>query len=136
MKGVIPPFWRTRLHKYRLIANRCKSCGKTLYPPADRCRSCGSKEVELVELINERAKLITWTVIYNAMDGFEDRKPVILGILETTDTKARVVAPLTDVLANELSVGMLMEPVLRKVRSEGEHGLIYYGVAYRPILKG
>ncbi|MEM4481799.1 MAG: Zn-ribbon domain-containing OB-fold protein [Desulfurococcaceae archaeon] len=134
MKGIIPPFWRTRVHRYRLVASKCRACGRTLYPPADKCRSCGSREIEYIELIHERAKLITWTVIYNAMDGFEDRKPVVLGLLETVNTKARIVAPLTDVLLAELSIGMLMEPVIRKVSSDGEHGLIYYGIAYRPTL--
>lgn len=131
----IPPSWRGRLARYRLIATRCRDCNRTLYPPANMCRACGSRNVEQVELINEKARLITWTIIYSAMEGFEDRKPVILGILETLETKVKVLAPLTDILQEELHQGMVMEPVLRRVYEEGEAGLIHYGVAYRPVLK-
>lgn len=136
MKISIPPSWRTRVHRYRLVATACKECGRVAYPASSICRYCGSKNVEHIELIDEIARLITWTVIYNVMDGFEDRRPIILGILETTNKKVKILAPLTDVLPGELKVGMLMEPVLRRIRDEGEHGLIHYGVAFRPVLKG
>jgi len=130
----IPPSWRTRVHRYRLIATRCKKCGVTLYPPSSICRHCGSREVDQVELISEKARLITWTVIYSVMEGFEKQKPLIIGIVETTESKAKILAPLTDVLPSELKPGMIMEPVIRRIREEGEAGLIHYGVAFRPVL--
>ena len=131
----IPPYWRTRLYRYKLIATKCRKCGRSAYPPSNLCRHCGSKEVEQVELINEKARLLTWTLIYNAMEGFEDRRPLLLGVVETIETGVRIMAPLTDVLPEELKPGMLMESVLRRVREECEAGLIYYGIAYRPVLK-
>ncbi|MGC8982291.1 MAG: Zn-ribbon domain-containing OB-fold protein [Desulfurococcaceae archaeon] len=135
MRLIIPPYWRTRLHRYKLIATKCKKCGRTAYPPSQLCRYCGSRDVEHLELINEPARLITWTVIYSAMEGFEHRRPVILGILETVETKVKLLAPLTDVAPSELSFGMLMEPVLRRINEEEEAGLIHYGIAYRPLIK-
>ncbi|MEM2009467.1 MAG: Zn-ribbon domain-containing OB-fold protein [Thermosphaera sp.] len=135
MKITIPPTWRTRLDRYRLRATLCKDCGRTGYPPSELCRFCGSKNIELVELINENARLITWTIIYSAMDGFEEARPTILGILETEKHKARILAPLTDILPEELKSGLEMEPVLRRISEDGESGLINYGIAYRPVLK-
>jgi uncharacterized OB-fold protein len=135
VKISIPPSWRNRVARYRLTATKCRDCGRTLYPPSEVCRVCGSRNVEKVELINERAKLVTWTIIYSAMDGFEDKRPVILGVLETLESKARILAPLTDVLPEELKAGLLMEPVLRRISEEGETGLIHYGIAYRPLVK-
>lgn len=135
MRIVIPPSWRNRINRYQLIATKCRDCGRTSYPPSDICRYCGSRNIEKIPLINEKARLITWTIIYNAMDGFEERKPVILGILETIESHARIMAPLTDVLPEELQSGMLMEPVLRRIMEDGEAGLIHYGIAYRPLIK-
>jgi uncharacterized OB-fold protein len=131
----IPPSWRTRIYRYRLTATKCKKCGRAAYPPSNICRYCGSKEVEFIDLIDEKARLITWTIIYSAMEGFEEKRPVVLGILETINTKARVMAPLTDTTPEELRVGLMMEPVLRRIINEGDHGLIHYGVFYRPLLK-
>lgn len=135
MKISIPPSWRTRQHRYRLQAVKCNSCGRVLYPPSNICRVCGSRSIETVELLEEKARLLTWTIIYNAMDGFEERKPVILGVLETLSSRARIMAPITDILPEELKIGMIMEPVLRRINEESEHGLIYYGISYRPVLK-
>lgn len=135
MKIIIPPSWRTRVYRYKLTGVKCKRCGRSAYPPSNICRYCGSKEIEFIDLLNENARLITWTIIYNAMEGFEERRPVILGILETLISKARVMAPLTDVLPEELQAGMIMEPVLRRITEEGKHGLIHYGVSYRPLIK-
>lgn len=134
MRISIPPYWRARLHRYRLAATRCKSCGRIVYPPSIVCRLCGSRNVEQLELIDEKARLLTWTVIYNAMEGFEDRRPVILGIVETVRTGVRIMAPITDVTLEELKPGLLLEPVLRRIREEGGAGLIYYGVAFRPAI--
>ncbi|MEM4660235.1 MAG: DNA-binding protein, partial [Thermosphaera sp.] len=69
------------------------------------------------------------------MDGFEEARPTILGILETEKHKARILAPLTDILPEELKSGLEMEPVLRRISEDGESGLINYGIAYRPVLK-
>lgn len=135
VKIAIPPSWRTRLHKYRLVATKCKDCGRVAYPPSSLCRYCGSRNIECLELIDEKARLVTWTIIYSAMEGFEDRRPILLGVLETVSTKVKILAPLTDVLPEELKVGMLMEPVMRRVKEEGDHGLIYYGISFRPVLK-
>lgn len=90
--------------------------------------------MEQIKLVNEKAHLITWTVIYSAMEGFEERRPVVIGIVETLNSRAKIMAPLTDVLPDELKIGMLMEPVIRRIREEGDAGLIYYGIAYRPAL--
>lgn len=135
MKISIPPAWRTRIHRYRLVATECKDCGRAFYPPSQICRYCGSRNTEEKELVNEKARLITWTVIYSAMEGFEDRRPLVLGILETVDSKVKILAPLTDVLSGELRIGMIMEPVLRRVKEDCESGLVYYGVSFRPVIK-
>ncbi|MEL9908378.1 MAG: Zn-ribbon domain-containing OB-fold protein [Desulfurococcus sp.] len=135
MKISIPPSWRTRLDRYRLKASKCRDCGRVAYPASSICRFCGSRNIEYIELINEEARLITWTIIYSAMEGFEEKRPLMIGILETINSKARIMAPLTDVLPEELKPGMLMEPVLRRISEDSEAGLIHYGISYRPVLK-
>lgn len=131
----IPPLWRTRIERYRLKATRCRDCGRVGYPASSTCRFCGSENIEYVELINEKARLVTWTVIYSTMDGFEEKKPVVIGIVETINSKARITAPLTDILLDELKPGLLLEPVLRRISEGGNAGLIHYGVSMRPALK-
>ncbi|MFP3188038.1 MAG: DNA-binding protein, partial [Sulfolobaceae archaeon] len=44
-----------------------------------------------------------------------------------------IVAPLTDVEANELKEGVRVEAVLRRLRSDSTNGLIQYGIKFRVI---
>ena len=43
-----------------------------------------------------------------------------------------VEAMLTDVSEDELEIGMRMEMVTRKIRADGERGLLIYGYKFRP----
>ncbi|MET1159451.1 MAG: Zn-ribbon domain-containing OB-fold protein [Thermoprotei archaeon] len=135
MRYSIPRFWRERHSRYRLKAAKCRDCGKVNYPPSQVCRYCGSRNLEEIYLSNEKAKLLTWTVIYTPPSGFEERKPVIIGIVETHETHTRILAPITDILPHELKEGLILEPVLRRISEDREAGLIHYGIAYRPAIK-
>lgn len=135
MRFSIPRFWRERHSHYRLEAVRCRDCGRINYPPSQVCRYCGSRNVEKVYLDNEYAKLLTWTIIYTVSEGFEDKRPRIIGVVETLRSHARILAPITDVLPEELREGMILEPVLRRINEDREAGLIHYGIAYRPVIK-
>lgn len=134
VKIQVPLTWKFRVDRYRLIATKCSTCGRVAYPASQVCRYCGSDKVEKIELINEKARLLTWTVIYSVMEGFEEKRPLIIGLLETINSGAKIMAPLTDVLPEELKAGMLMEPVLRRISDE-EHNVIEYGISYRPVIK-
>ncbi|WP_440059587.1 Zn-ribbon domain-containing OB-fold protein [Thermogladius sp. 4427co] len=135
MRYSIPRFWRERLNYYRLKAAKCLDCGRVLYPYTSVCRVCGSRNVVEVELINEKARLLTYTVIYTAGEGFEQKRPVVIGIVETLESKARILARITDVDIEELKTGIILEPVLRRAGEDGETGLIHYLIMYRPVLE-
>ncbi len=135
MNYSVPRAWRERKKYYRLEAARCLSCGRVNYPPGPVCRYCGSDKLEKIELIDEKARLITWTVIHVPVEGYEEHRPLIIGIVETLDTKARLLTRIVDAEPSELSRGMILEPVLRRIREDGEAGLIHYAITYRPPIK-
>lgn len=124
--------WRERVPRYRLVGKRCKKCGRIIYPPRPACPACGSRDLEDVEL--PRTGIVeTYTIIYTVMDGFRDKAPLPIAIVRL-DNGARVLAPLTDIDPEEIKTGMRVEAVLRRIKRDGEHGLIAYGVAFRPVL--
>ena len=46
-----------------------------------------------------------------------------------------VTAQLTDVDNADVHAGMLVEMVTRKIKEEGENGMIVYGYKFRPVLE-
>ncbi len=131
--GISPAqVWRTRLPRYRLVGARCLDCGRTHYPPRPRCPHCGSPRLERVEL-PRTGTVESYTVIYTVMEGFRDRAPLVIALVRLDDG-TRVLAPLADVAPGEVMTGLRVEAVLRRVRSDDPHGLIAYGVSFRPAL--
>ncbi|BEP16760.1 Zn-ribbon domain-containing OB-fold protein [Pyrofollis japonicus] len=128
--------WREREPRYRLVGKRCKKCGAIIYPPRPACPHCGSRDLEDVEL-PRTGTVETYTIIYTVMDGFRHKAPLPIAIVRLDnglDNGARVLAPLTDIDPEEIKTGMRVEAVLRRIKQDGEHGLIAYGVAFRPVL--
>ncbi|BES82828.1 Zn-ribbon domain-containing OB-fold protein [Pyrodictium abyssi] len=124
--------WRDRVPRYRLVGRECKQCGRRHYPPRPACPYCGSRELEEVEL--PRTGIVeTYTVIYTVMDGFRDKAPLTIAVVRLDDG-TRVLAPITDAEPSEVKTGMRVEAVLRRIRRDGEHGVIAYGTAFRPAL--
>ncbi|ABM81351.1 Zn-ribbon domain-containing OB-fold protein [Hyperthermus butylicus] len=124
--------WRERIYRYRLVGRKCLKCGRTHYPPRPACPHCGSRDLKEVEL-PRTGVLETYTVIYTVMDGFREKAPLVIGIVRLDDG-TRVLAPITDVEPSEVKTGMRVEAVLRRIRKDGEDGLIGYGTAFRPVL--
>ena len=123
--------WRERIYHYRLVGTMCKKCGKKYFPPKVVCPFCGNRELEKVKL-PERGKVITYTVLHVVPRGFRENAPLIIAIIELEDG-TKVLAPLTDVKPEEVSVGMHVEATLRRIFDESEEGLIAYAVKFRPI---
>jgi uncharacterized OB-fold protein len=47
-----------------------------------------------------------------------------------------VTAQLTDLGNRAVEIGMPVEMVTRKLRSDGERGMLVYGYKFRPVLNG
>ena len=133
LRGLSPAQnWRTRIPRYRLVGRECLDCGRRHYPPRPRCPHCGSPRLRDVEL--PRTGVVeTYTVIYTVMEGFRDRAPHVIALVRLDDG-TRVLAPLTDIDPKDARAGMRVEAVMRRIRVDGEHGLIAYGVSFRPVL--
>jgi uncharacterized OB-fold protein len=53
------------LSERKLVASRCKSCGKLYYPARPMCPECHGKDMEAVEL-SGKGKLAAFSIVYIA----------------------------------------------------------------------
>jgi uncharacterized OB-fold protein len=124
-------YWREIPQRYRLEAARCKDCSRVTFPPRLVCPSCRGRAFETVKLA-ETGTLLTWTVIRVAPDGFEDQAPYAVGIVELDELGVRLTAQVVDCDFSELKVGLPVKIEFRKLREEGEAGIIHYGYKFVP----
>jgi uncharacterized OB-fold protein len=72
--------------------------------------------------------------VYKAPVGFEEYVPYVVALVQLEEG-ALVAAQLTDVDPTEVQIGMPVECVLRRWRTNGPDGNIIYGYKFRPRLE-
>ncbi len=75
----------------------------------------------------------SFTVVREAPEGFEGQAPYVLALVKL-DEGPLVTAQLTD-LDGDVAIGDRVEMVTRRLRTDGERGIILYGYKFRPVLK-
>jgi uncharacterized OB-fold protein len=130
----IPRFWREISSRYNLVGSKCPQCRRTYFPPRVICPTCHRKSLGKIERIklSGKGKIITYTVVHEAPEGFEMQKPYIMAIVET-DEGPRLTAQIIDCSPDEMSIGMNVESTFRKLHAEGKGGIIHYGYKFRPL---
>lgn len=118
---------------YRLVGWKCIHCGAFHMHRPVICKRCRSREFAQVELPGS-GKLITYTIVRSPPKEFELTTPYAIGLIELDDG-TRVISQLTDFKEDELKDGARVEAVFRKVRVDGDQGIIEYGYKFRPAIR-
>jgi hypothetical protein len=78
-------------------------------------------------------EVYSYSTVYNAPEGYQENIPYTVALVKLEEGPL-VTAQLTDVEPQEVAVGMPVEMVTRKIRQEGDRGVIVYGYKFRPRL--
>lgn len=126
----VPNHWREIPKRYRMDSCKCKKCNKIHFPGRLICPDCGSKEFETVRL-SGKGKLVTYTIIRTAPEGFGDLAPYAVGIIEMEEG-IRVMSQIVDCNPEELKIGDPLTAQFRRINEEGKTGMIMYGYKFVP----
>ncbi|MEM3580225.1 MAG: Zn-ribbon domain-containing OB-fold protein [Candidatus Bathyarchaeia archaeon] len=108
-------FWEG-LKQGKILATKCKKCGKLYFPPVADCSNCLTSDMEWVELSNE-ATIETFTHVVVRPTTFQHEKPYTVAIGRLKEG-VRVLAWLTGFKLSEVKVGMKAK-LVAKLTSEG-----------------
>lgn len=126
----IPRNWRTRQQRYSLKAEVCEVCSNTIFPPRDVCPYCAEQKQHWTTLSGQ-GEVYSYSTMFSAPRGFEEYTPYTMALVRLAEGPM-VTAQLTDVDPEEVSVGMPVEMVTRKLSQDGDEGQIVYGYKFRP----
>ncbi len=128
----VPRYWRNEIPRYRLQGEQCSECGAKYFPARPIC-ICGSTSFKPHKLA-ERGEVVTWTTILNPPIGYERFVPYVVALIELEDGY-KLLSQVVDVAPEEVTAGMKVEAVFRKVKEDGKDGIIHYGYKFRPIIE-
>jgi uncharacterized OB-fold protein len=95
------------------------------FPPRLICPGCGSQDFETAKL-PETGTVLTYTIIRVAPSQFTDEAPYAVGIVEL-DGGPRITAQIADVPLDTIEIGQKVKVEFRRVREEGQAGILCYG---------
>jgi uncharacterized OB-fold protein len=130
----IPRHWRLRQQRYGLVGETCPHCEAKLFPPRDVCPHCGG-EAKHPYTFKGHGTVYSYTVMHDVPAGFEEQAPYTVALVKL-DEGPLVTAQLTDLGKDPVEIGMPVEMVTRKIRSDGDkRGMLVYGYKFRPVLR-
>jgi len=131
----VPRHWRLKKQRYALIGEVCPHCDVKIFPPRDVCPECGG-EAKTEFTFSGKGEVYSFTKLVNAPAGFEVQSPYTVALIKL-DEGPIVTAQLTDLGDEEVKIGMPVEMVTRRLRSDGdERGMLVYGYKFRPVMAG
>lgn len=124
--------WRTRKQRLNLVGEVCPHCGAKLFPPRDVCPEC-SGPAKTPFQFSGRGEVYSYSTMYTAPQGYEQDTPYVVALIRL-DEGPMVTAQLTDLADTPVAVGMPVEMVTRRIREDGDDGLITYSYKFRPVM--
>jgi uncharacterized OB-fold protein len=125
--------WRLQSQRYRMEGLRCEQCSTVVFPARAHCPQCAGESFAVIGL-RGLGEVYSFTQVHDAPTGFENDAPFFLALVRL-DEGPLVTAQLTDVERDTVYIGMPVEMVTRKLREDGERGMLVYGYKFRPLLR-
>jgi uncharacterized OB-fold protein len=105
-----PPFTIEQFYKFilqrKLMAGKCKKCGKIHLPPRPLCNNCYSQDFEWVE-VTGKGHLLTYTIIHVAPPQFQAMAPYAVGILQL-ENGLKIPGKISGITSDQLKIGMAL----------------------------
>lgn len=124
--------WRLQRQRYGLVGEICPHCDEKIFPPRDVCPNC-SHEARTLYTFSGRGEVYSYTTVYDPPQGYEQNAPYTLALVKLEEGPI-VSAQLTDVDTDKVHIGQPVEMVTRRIREDGERGMLVYGYKFRPRL--
>jgi hypothetical protein len=98
------------LEKGKIMATRCRKCGRLYFPPRADCPNDLSEDMRWEEL-SGKCKLLTYTTAYFAPTGFQEDVPYVLALAQCKEG-VKVYARLSkDLDEDKIQIGMNLKLV-------------------------
>ena len=124
-------YHRLRAAYSRLEGQRCQGCAALQFPPRLSCRRCGRAALEPFRF-SGRGQVFSHAKVATPPAGFDG--PYLVALVQLEEGPL-VTAQLTDVEAADVTIGLPVEMVTRRLQEKGPEGLLVYGYKFRPVLE-
>jgi len=126
--------WRLQKQRYGLVGEVCGHCGSKIFPPRDVCPEC-AEEAKTPYQFSGKGEIYSFTTVYDAPHGYEEQAPYTVAIVKLEEGPL-VTAQITDTDNGKVEIGQKVEMITRRLREDGDRGMLVYGYKFRLPLTG
>jgi uncharacterized OB-fold protein len=94
------------MNEGKLMAGKCRKCGKIHFPPRPLCDQCLSKQFEWTPLPTT-GELLTYTIIHIAPQQFQSMAPYAMGIIGL-DNGVKIPGMIKHAPLDQIRIGMTL----------------------------
>jgi len=124
--------WRHIHERYNLVGSECTTCGKLYFPPRVICPECRRKGNIQDFKFSGKGKIHSFSIVRTPTSDFKTIAPYAVAIIDL-DEGAKLTSQLVDCDVDQLEIGDSVEMVFRKIREDGEDGVISYGYKFKVV---
>jgi uncharacterized OB-fold protein len=130
----VPRFWREIPQRYNLQASLCENCKEVHFPPRDVCPKCRRASIGRMARRNLKGigRIVEWTRVHKAAPGFENQVPYVVALIQAEEGPV-LTGQVVDTPDGMVRSGAWVQAVFRRLGSDGEDGVIYYGTKWKVV---
>jgi len=122
--------WRHIPQRYNLIGSKCLQCGEVFFPVRVMCPKCRRKgKLEDIKF-SGKGKIHSYSIIHTPTDEFKVIAPYAVAIIELEEG-AKITSQIVDCNNDDIEIDHEVELVFRKIKEEGDDGVITYGYKFK-----
>jgi uncharacterized protein len=122
--------WRHIPQRYNLIGSKCIHCGEVFFPVRVICPKCRRKGKLNDMKFSGNGKIHSYSIINTPTDEFKVIAPYAVAIIELEEG-AKITSQIVDCNNDDIEIGHEVELVFRKIKEEGDDGVITYGYKFK-----
>jgi hypothetical protein len=85
--------------------------------------------------LSGRGEVYSYSTVFAGPNGFAEGAPYVVALVQLEEGPL-VAAQLADVGDGEVTIGMPVEMITRRLAEDGPKGIVVYGYKFRPPLTG
>ncbi len=126
-------YWRDMRARYNLIGRRCGKCSRVYFPARSICLDCHRHSIGKMDpyKLQGRGTVSTFTIVHDGDPRFGVQVPYILALIQMEEGP-RMTAQLVDIDPPQVTIGMRVHTVFRKIGTVHTEGVIHYGYKFAP----
>ena len=90
------------------------------------------RQKNTASLIGKKGKILNWTIIRVPAISFMDQAPYPVVIVKMQNGE-NMIGQLVDWQEKDLAIGKEVISVLRRLKTDEQHDIIYYNIKFKPV---